>query len=79
MGGQIAALRAEVAGLVERLPAAPQTEAGDQGRPAADPEHSEAVYQRIGNSLAALSPDDGPLVTTTLDDRTPHTGDTADS
>ncbi|WP_274035211.1 hypothetical protein [Streptomyces sp. MMBL 11-1] len=160
LGGQIAALRAEVAGLVERLPAAPQTGAGDRGRPAADPEHSrvltqaagissavlvchrdlwellsgwagghphfrmppqiadqgenriaanisgrsliavlislshlrntategdgdrelaEAVYQRIGNSLAALSPDDGPLVTITLDDRTPNTGDTADS
>ncbi len=160
LGGQIAALRAEVAVLVERLPAAPQGEAEDQGQPAADPEHSrvltqaagissavlvchrdlwellsgwagghphfrmppqiadqgenriaanisgrsliavlislshlrntategdgdrelaEAVYQRIGNSLAALSPDDGPLVTITLDDRTPHTGDTSDS
>ncbi|WP_405462186.1 hypothetical protein OG333_01850 [Streptomyces anulatus] len=160
LGGQIAALRAEVAVLVERLPAAPQGEAEDQGQSAADPEHSrvltqaagissavlvchrdlwellsgwagghphfrmppqiadqgenriaanisgrsliavlislshlrntategdgdrelaEAVYQRIGNSLAALSPDDGPLVTITLDDRTPHTGDTSDS
>ncbi len=160
LGGQIAALRAEVAGLVERLPAAPQGEAEEQGRPAADPEHSrvltqaagissavlvchrdlwellsgwagghphfrmppqiadqgenriaadisgrsliavlislsrlrntaaegdgdrelaEAVYQRIGNSLAALSPDEGPLVTITLDDRTPRTGDISDS
>ncbi|WP_371621494.1 hypothetical protein OG245_00195 [Streptomyces sp. NBC_01116] len=160
LGGQIAALRAEVADLVERLPATPQGEAEEQGRPAADPEHSkvltqaagissavmvchrdlwellsgwagghphfrmppqiadqgenriaanisgrsliavlislsrlrntaaegdgdrelaEAVYQRIGNSLAALSPDDGPLVTITLDDRTPHTGDTSDA
>ncbi|MFJ1799056.1 hypothetical protein [Streptomyces sp. NPDC088180] len=162
LGGQIAALRAEVAGLVERLPAAPQGETEEQGRPAADPEHSkvltraagissavlvchrdlwellsgwagghphfrmppqitdqgenriaadisgrsliavlislshlrhtategdgdgdrelaEAVYQRIGNSLATLSPDDGPLVTITLDDRTPHTGDTSDA
>ncbi|MFD4338050.1 hypothetical protein ACFWPP_12810 [Streptomyces anulatus] len=159
LGGQIAALRAEVDGLVERLPA-PRGEAEEQGRPAADPEHSkvltqaagissavlvchrdlwellsgwagrhphfrmppqiadqgenriaanisgrsliavlislsrlrntategdgdqelaEAVYQRIGNSLAALSPDDGPLVTITLDDRTPHTGDTSDT
>ncbi|WP_406407278.1 hypothetical protein OG923_03545 [Streptomyces halstedii] len=44
-----------------------------------DRELAEAVYQRIANSLAALSPDDGPLVTITLDDRTPHTGDVSDS
>ncbi|MFE2760465.1 hypothetical protein [Streptomyces halstedii] len=161
LSGQIAALRAEVTGLAERLPAEPQ-DANTEGRdrPVADPEHSrvltqaagissavlvchrdlwellsgwagghphfrmppqiadqgenriaadisgrsliavlislshlrhtategdgdrelaEAVYQRIGNSLAALSPDDGPLVTITLDDRTPHTGDVSDS
>ncbi|MFF4179521.1 hypothetical protein [Streptomyces sp. NPDC001750] len=44
-----------------------------------DRELAEAVYQRISNSLAALSPDDGPLVTIALDDRTPHTGDISDS
>ncbi|MFJ3187645.1 hypothetical protein [Streptomyces halstedii] len=44
-----------------------------------DRELAEAVYQRIANSLATLSPDDGPLVTITLDDRTPHTGDVSDS
>ncbi|MEU4032325.1 hypothetical protein [Streptomyces anulatus] len=44
-----------------------------------DRELAEAVYQRIGRSLATLSPDDGPLVTITLDDRTPHTGDTSDA
>ncbi|MDX3488315.1 hypothetical protein [Streptomyces sp. ID05-18] len=160
LGGQITALRAEVAGLVERLPAVQQGEAEEQEQPVADPEHSrvltqaagissavlvchrdlwellsgwagghphfrmppqiadqgenriaadisgrsliavlislsrlrhtaaegdgdrelaEAVYQRIGNSLAALSPDEGPLVTITLDDRTPRTGDISDS
>lgn len=160
LGGQITALRAEVAGLAERLAAAPHGEAEEQGRPAPDPEHgkvltqaagissavlvchrdlwellsgwagghphfrmppqiadqgenriaanisgrsliavlislsrlrhtaaegdgdrelAEAVYQRIGNSLAALSPDDGPLVTITLDDRTSHTGKTPDA
>ncbi|HBF81321.1 MAG TPA: hypothetical protein DD420_15730 [Streptomyces sp.] len=160
LGGQIDALRAEVAGLVERLPAVQQGETEGQERSVTDPEHSrvltqaagissavlvchrdlwellsgwagghphfrmppqiadqgenriaadisgrsliavlislsrlrhtategdgdrelaEAVYQRIGNSLAALSPDDGPLVTITLDDRTPHTGDVSDS
>ncbi|GGZ18590.1 hypothetical protein [Streptomyces nitrosporeus] len=43
-----------------------------------DRELAEAVYQRIGNSLAALSPDDGPLVTITLDDRSPHSGVSGD-
>ncbi|GAA2977490.1 MULTISPECIES: hypothetical protein [Streptomyces] len=44
-----------------------------------DRELAKAAYQRIGNSLPALSPDDGPLVTITLDDRVPHTGDLSDS
>ncbi|MFD9426241.1 MULTISPECIES: hypothetical protein [unclassified Streptomyces] len=43
-----------------------------------DRELAGTVYQRISDSLASLSPDDGQLVTITLDDRTPrahHSGD----
>ncbi|MFJ7200943.1 MULTISPECIES: hypothetical protein [unclassified Streptomyces] len=161
LGEQIAALRAEVAGLAERLPAAQQEETVEVERPVPDPGHSKvltqaagissavlvchrdlwellsgwagghphfrmpphiadqgenriaadisgrsliavlislatlrhtategdgdgelagAVYQRISDSLASLSPDNGPLVTITLDDRSPHSigGDSAE-
>ncbi|MCX4799932.1 hypothetical protein OG497_39510 [Streptomyces sp. NBC_01242] len=43
-----------------------------------DRELASAVYQRISDSLASLSPDDGPLVTITLDDRAPRTHDSGD-
>lgn len=160
LGEQIAALRAEVADLAERLPLAQQDEgAEEQERPVPDPGHSKvltqaagissavlvchrdlwellsgwagghphfrmppqiadqgenriaadisgrsliavlislaalrhtategdgdrelagAVYQRISDSLASLSPDNGPLVTITLDDRSPHAPDSGD-
>ncbi|MEI7029358.1 hypothetical protein [Streptomyces pratensis] len=43
-----------------------------------DGELAGAVYQRISDSLTALSPDSGPLVTITLDDRSPHTPNRGD-
>ncbi|MFI7291895.1 hypothetical protein ACIBRY_35425 [Streptomyces anulatus] len=54
LGGQIAALRAEVAGLVERLPAVQQGDAEGQEQPVTDPEHSRVLTQAAGISSAVL-------------------------
>ncbi|MGW0647035.1 hypothetical protein [Streptomyces badius] len=44
-----------------------------------DGELAGAIYRRISDSLATLSPESGPLVTITLDDRSPHAPSSSDS